>query len=196
MNRVTRLGFGMFVLAMCVGQVCFAQDKKKKKPAGDAPSADGMIEYRSAKHGFRIKYPSGWSSAEGKDPVVTFSNRNANGQVTENVIVSMERSKNIKRTEDNLDVIMAEVEVQFRKQFTDVKIISEKPVEVAGFPGREIVFTGVKNGTTVELDTAFTVARGQFYMVTGVTTPDRYASAASSIHASIASFELMQPKKK
>jgi len=183
------------VVALGMGQVFGADDKKKKKPA-DAPSADGMQEFRSPKHGFRIKYPAGWLMAEGKDPVVTFSNKDSSGQVTENLMVSMERSKNIKRTEDNLDVIMAEVEIQFRKQFKDVKIVSEKPVEVAGFPGRDIVLTATKNGTAVELETAFTVARGEFFLIAGATTPDRFAGSDAAFRASIASFELLQGKKK
>ena len=116
--------------------------------------------------------------------------------MTENIGVSLEHAKNVKRSDDNLDVILAELEVQFRKQFTDVKIVSEKPVDVAGFPGRSLVFTGNRQGVTIEMQAAFTVARGQFYMVSAATTPDRYESVAPTFRSVIASFELTQPGKK
>src|SRR6266404_4112587 len=102
MKTAGRLALWVLVVAVAAQQAFGADDKKKKKGAEDAPSADGMAVYRDAKHGFRIKYPSDWDKAEGKDPVVQFSHKGSGGQVTENIGVSLERAKNVKRTDDNL----------------------------------------------------------------------------------------------
>src|SRR5882724_1923777 len=45
------------------------------------------------------------------------------------IAVTLYRAKDVKRTENNLDVIMAEVEIQARKDLTDVRVVSERTVE-------------------------------------------------------------------
>ena len=186
----SRIVLGVLILA--IAAPVWAKDKKKESD----PTADGMTEYKDAKHNFKMKYPSSWQKTIGtKDPVVTFAD-NVNGRVADEIAVSRERAAGIKRDEKDLDLVMAEVEVQLRKRFPAFQVVQEKSVEFGGFPGRSVLFTGRNDkGIAVEVSTTFTLAGGEFYMMTCATTPDRYSAMSQTFNESIASFEITVKKK-
>lgn len=185
------------VLIAAMAAPAFAADKdKKKKKESDIATADGLTQYKDPKGRFKIKYPSDWQKGSTKDVAVTFAD-NVGGRVADEIGVSLERAKGVKRDENNLDVIVATIEVEMRKQFTGFTVVQEKTIQVGGFEGRSIVCTGQKDtGVTIEMNMAFTVAGGEFYMVTCATTPQRYPQVSPIFNEVISSFEISAGKKK
>jgi eukaryotic-like serine/threonine-protein kinase len=145
--------------------------------------------YENADYGFKVDYPEAWSQQNRDDffaTGVTFFAplENNSDQFKERVSVFVENLSDDISLAQYTEESIAEV-----KKLSDPNVEEAKAINLGENQGRQIIYTGEENGSSVQKMQVWSVQNERVYIVTYTALPDSYNNYLPTIEKMIESFE-------
>ena len=148
--------------------------------------------YENADYGFRVDYPEVWSQQNRDDffaTGVTFFSPLADDsdKFKERVSVFVEDLPSDVTLEQYTEESLAEI-----RKIADPSVEETKTINLGKDEGRQIVYQGQENGSSVQKMQTWSVKNNQVYIVTYTALPDSYDSHLPEVKKIIESFETIE----
>jgi hypothetical protein len=151
------------------------------------PGALELVPYENKEKGIALKRPKDWESlgSFGGGMIAMFLKLgDAQDGAADTLTISLIHSADPTKLDDVVDQMLATLKVQF----SDFKLIDNKPAKLGGKPARNVVFTGNGTGADVEVRVAICLVGQDAYSLMLQTVPRKYGRLEPTFDAVIDSF--------
>jgi len=172
-------------------------DASPARGAKTGAAGSAMVDFEDPKLGIRLKHPPMWKAGQPGGNARSIAFVDASPDAKDRYADSFSLQVQPYPSKDSIEVIEQVINAALAKATNQFKVISDDSIQVAGHPGRKLIYTGHPNGASDPRNRQFvqalTFINGTLYIFTYATLPERYAKSAPVISEILNSLEVSDP---